>query len=78
MSKPIMGSDLHQWLIDSEIISKDQHVRRVVIDINVEDVVRIYIEEFGSDKMLTLAPPKLEGATVVILPTDKTEQDEQD
>lgn len=77
MSNPIVSTALIEWLIAAEIIGKDQHVRRVVIDIEVGEPVRIYIEEHGSDKMLTLIPPDLKGATVVILPAVRKESDVQ-
>jgi len=56
---------LWEWLESAGITIDQTH--RVVIDINVNDVVRVYVEGVGSDKMLAVKPPSLEGAQISIV-----------
>lgn len=73
MSNPITGSGLVQWLRDTGLIAEGQHAFRVLIDIKVDDVVRVYVEEFGSDQILKVDPPDLKSAEVKVLPAGNGE-----
>jgi len=45
----------------------DKHVRRIVIDCAMDAAVYIYIECYGSEEVLNVAPPDIEGCKVTIL-----------
>ncbi len=61
-----MSADFVRWLklagIDSEL------VKRVVIEISAREPVMIFVELYGSEKMLSVEPPEeLRGAVVRVL-----------
>ena len=62
------GKDFLDWLIAAGIVPKDAPVRRVVIDAACDTPIFVYVELYGTDKMIQVIPPSvLEGAKVVIL-----------
>jgi hypothetical protein len=63
------GNDkqIHEWLKRAKIYTDGQAVRRVVIDIAVEEPVRVYVEQYGTDALLDVQPPDMSGAKVAIL-----------
>lgn len=49
------------WLLKSGIITKDELVQRVIIDIQLDDVVRVYKQVLGQEKWFELSmPPELD------------------
>lgn len=52
MNDWLLGFDprVAEWLRDMGIDARG--VRRVVIDIKLEDIVTVYVERFGTEKML--------------------------
>ncbi len=59
------SKELHEWLKRCGI-SCDM-ASRVVIDIKVNSVVKIYIEQYGSDQLLMVNPPDFSRAKVEVL-----------
>jgi hypothetical protein len=66
---------LIQALIDKEIIPQ-REVRRVIIDAEVGDVVRIHVECFGAKDLLDVITPTniSKTAELTILETDEAEE----
>ena len=52
----IDGKRFVDALLESGIVTKDEHVRRVVIDVNYDNVVVMYIERFGDSRLLEVIP----------------------
>lgn len=64
--RPVSGSRLIDWLTLNGLISpSDTLVSRVLIDIKPDSVVKVYVERFGSERMLTVIPPHLEPTQIV-------------
>lgn len=62
------GQDFLDWLVTAGIVPKDAPVRRVVIDAAANDLIVVYVELYGTDKMIEVTPPAmLVGAKVEIL-----------
>ena len=57
MSKVISGYELCQSLVEAGLIP--EKTRRIVIDIPVEDAVKVYYETFADDAMVELAVEEL-------------------
>jgi len=56
------------WLVAAGVIPKDAAVRRVVIDANMNDPIKVYVELYGSRRMIeVVCPESLVGAKVEIL-----------
>jgi len=65
---PTIKSDaLIDWFVKSGLIGPDQAARRVVIDAETGSAVRVYVELFGTTKMLDVEPPQLSPAQVTII-----------
>lgn len=41
--------------------------QRVIIDIQIEKLVRIHVQALGSQEMLEVKPPDLRGAEIIVL-----------
>ena len=55
-ARPIHGRELaREW---AEALGIDlSQTRRIVIDIPCHDVVRVYVEQFGTERLLKITPP---------------------
>lgn len=51
-------------------------VRRVIIDAKVDDAVRVYIEQYGTDRMFKVEPPDLSKAEITLSAPDEGEAPE--
>lgn len=74
MGEVLLGHDMTivEWLKKSGIDTN--HVSRVVIDMAVEEPVRIYIERYATEKMfLDVDPPDLRGAEVRIVGGERSD-----
>lgn len=69
MAHPLATSrEFLRWLVVAGIVPKDAAVRRVVIDANANDPIKVYVEMFGSKRMIVVScPESLSGAQVEIL-----------
>lgn len=47
---------LHEWCLAAGIYGAADRVQRVVIDINVQDVVRVFVEKVGDSRVLAVEP----------------------
>lgn len=56
--------ELYDALRLAGIIHEGDHVRRVIIDINVSDAVIVYIERYGDSRLLDLVIPVLASAEI--------------
>ena len=52
---PFVGDDFLKWLRDQGLITDS--VRRVVIDAKVNEAVKMYVEQFGSRRMIEVSVP---------------------
>jgi hypothetical protein len=57
-------SALNEWLFKAGIIRKDELVYRVVIDIKVDDVARVYVQKFLDSGALEVDPPNMSGCVI--------------
>lgn len=62
-------SEVNEWLERAGIDNK--RACRVIIDINVNCLVKVYIEEYGSEAMFEVKPPDLSGCEITVLPKAK-------
>lgn len=63
---PVIGMDkiVRQWVEDSGIAAGNW--TRVIIDIPVDDVVKVYIEQYGEAGMFKIEPPSLSDAKITV------------
>jgi hypothetical protein len=52
----IQGKRFLEALLESGVITKDQFVRRIVIDASVDNVVVMYVERYGDSRLLEVVP----------------------
>jgi hypothetical protein len=67
--KAIFSDALWRPLIDAGVISEDQTVRRVVIDIQASEPVVVYVEQYGDERLLQVAQT-LEGVEIRGVPNE--------
>lgn len=60
------GEKLSEWLAATGIVVEGQHARRVVIDMTVGHPTRIYVEQFGDEKVFEVKPPDFSTAEIVM------------
>jgi hypothetical protein len=58
--KKILGRKFIQALLDAGVVTPGEAVRRVVIDAEVNEVVVMYVERFGDERLLQLVPAMTE------------------
>ncbi len=61
------SKEIWEWLRQAGIAMEGQDVRRVVIDMAVAPPVMVFVEIYGSDKLISVAPPDMSTAQVVVL-----------
>lgn len=68
MARIAHGRELLAWIVAAGLVPKDAPVRRVVIDAACDTPIFVYVELYGSDKMIQLTCPEaLRGAKIEIL-----------
>jgi len=68
MAAAIITSDgLLKWFKECGLISSEQRARRVVIDAETGEAVRVYVELYGTTEMLNVKPPEFSPAQVTIV-----------
>lgn len=55
MSKPIIGRKFVDALVEAGILHEPGRIHRVVIDARAGEVVRLYVERIGDDRLLNVA-----------------------
>lgn len=55
MSRPVRAVKVLEAMAQAGIIDVDDHIRRVIIDLDVSEVAKIYVERYGDDRLLGLA-----------------------
>ncbi len=56
---------LIEWLERAGIQIEGREVTRVIIDAEVDEIVKVYINHLASDTLFDVAPPKMDGAEVI-------------
>jgi hypothetical protein len=56
VKRAIHSSEFIDALIASDIVKKDDHVTRVIIDAKADHVVTIYVERIGDERLYDLLP----------------------
>jgi len=69
----IHGRKFIEAPLESGIITKEEFVRRVVIDVSVDNAVFMYVERFGDSRLLEVVPAS---TGVEIRQTDKPAEKE--
>ena len=64
----LKSDDIAEKLRQAGIITDLQTARRVIIDIEAGDVVRVYVELYGTREMLDLILPEVGRAEIKVLP----------
>jgi hypothetical protein len=52
----IVGKKFIEALLESGVITKDEFVRRVVIDVSYDDAVVMHVERYGDSRLLEVIP----------------------
>lgn len=66
MSNLMLGNDFLMALRDAGILQPDDKTKRVVIDASVDAAVKIYIENYGDERLLEITThPSLQIATKI-------------
>ena len=65
----IKGHALAEALFEAGVIQRDERIARLVIDIPVTGVVKIYVERFGDERLLKFAP-SLDGVEICGVPAE--------
>ena len=68
MDYPLTHHNMENWLRKLGIQRDGRLIKRVVIDIELDAIVKVYVEEFGSDEMFTVDPPDFSRAEITRLP----------
>jgi len=63
---PVLGDTLATLLLPKLGISPDM-VSRVILDMQVSEPVRVYVEMYGSKDLLSINWPAFDGAEVITL-----------
>lgn len=64
-NRPVRGRALIDWLIANGLVENSTDpVYRVLIDIKADEVVRVYVERYGTERMLEVVPPHLEPSQI--------------
>jgi hypothetical protein len=71
VNKRITANLFGQALADAGIIEDIHHVRRIVIDAEADNPVKIYIEQYGDERLLKVAQT-LDGVEISGVPADVT------
>jgi hypothetical protein len=66
--KTITDRQFHKALVDAGVIRADEWYRRIVIDVQIDSVVVMYLERFGDDRMLQVIQT-LEGVEIRGVPS---------
>lgn len=62
------GRDMLDWIVAAGLVPENAPVRRVVIDAACDAPIFVYIELYGTDKMIRVIPvAALKGAKIEIL-----------
>lgn len=72
MRKIILANTLLKALVDAGIVPPE--TRRVVIDATVNEATYIYVEQFGTETLIDLIAPNIEGAKVRLVTLEKAAQ----
>ena len=64
----VRSNDLAPLLKQAGIIANTDTARRVIIDIEAGELVRVYVELYGSQEMLDLIVPAVGSAEIKVLP----------
>jgi hypothetical protein len=64
MKRIVTGNALLKALHEAGIIPAETH--RVVIDATANEAVIIYVEQFGTEELVNLIAPNIEGAQVIM------------
>ena len=54
--RPITATAFHDALLAAGIVHEGDHIRRIVIDAKVNDVVVMYVERYGDERWLNVVP----------------------
>ena len=54
-SRMILGKTFIKALLDAGVVAVEDRVRRVVIDVAVDEAIVIYVERYGDDRLLDIA-----------------------
>jgi hypothetical protein len=65
----IMGNAVIDALLETGIVTKDQRVRRVVIDVQIGEPVVMHVERFGDERVLQVLPA-LRGTEIRLSPAE--------
>lgn len=72
--EPISGRIVQQALFDAKVIP--ELCRRVVIDIPLDDAIKVYYESYGSKEVLDVIQPYLQNAIEINTGQGKEEEKE--
>ncbi len=53
--RAVSSRAVHDALVAAGVIRATDRTRRIVIDLNLGDVARIYVERFGDERLLDVA-----------------------
>ena len=58
--KIVAGEDFQDWIkLFAEAVGEDvTRTKRIIIDVSLDEVVYIYVEKIGDERLLDLKPPK--------------------
>ena len=66
----ISGAAFIGHLQELGIIREDSPTQRVIIDAVYNDVIKVYIQDLGTTRLLNMEPPDVSGMEVVIVGTE--------
>lgn len=52
---PILGRQFLQALLDAGVVTVEENVTRVVIDARADEIVKLYVERAGDERLLEVA-----------------------
>jgi hypothetical protein len=55
MTAPVHSRKVLQALVDAGVIREEDKIRRVIIDLDVGEIAKMYVERFGDERLLGIA-----------------------
>jgi hypothetical protein len=76
--RPVVASRVLQALADAGIVDEKDHIRRVIIDLEIGKAAQLYVERYGDDRLLAIAMGLRGGYVISYVPHEEPKPVEQE
>lgn len=78
MARILTAKEVAKALVDAGVLPEDHHARRIIIDVEVDKPVRLYIERYADENLLRVELPRLNGIEINYTPKPKPDDTPQE